>query len=263
MEYYIDNNFELLKKGDPTALVNIHARYSRSIFWVGRQILDDNFAVESLVQDTFLILWEKRDRIETPKHIYFFLRYVMKRNCTFYYCRPKNNFYRDIGRLEYYEDYQEYMHGFDPEEEDEHLLQQETDQKAFDRIQSVLPLLSSERKLLIELCLKYGFQYKAIAQAMGTSTAKTSIKVKSAIKDIKNIINKGNSLEAKPKTMLVLKIQDSMTREQEKVLQLRTEKQYSFAAIAKELNLSQKEVHKEFMTAYKLIQLKHEQQQSA
>ena len=54
-----------------------------------------------------------------------------------------------------------------------------------------------------------------------------------------------------------------MTQEQERVLQLRTERQYSFAAIAMELNLSQKEVHQEFMAAYKLMQLKHEQQQSA
>ena len=53
-----------------------------------------------------------------------------------------------------------------------------------------------------------------------------------------------------------------MTAEQEKLLQLRNEKQYSFAAIAKELKLSQKEVHKEFMTAYRLLQEKHEQQQS-
>ena len=54
-----------------------------------------------------------------------------------------------------------------------------------------------------------------------------------------------------------------MTQHQEKVLQLRTEKQYSFATIANELNLSQKEVHQEFMAAYKLMQLKHEQQQWA
>ena len=53
-----------------------------------------------------------------------------------------------------------------------------------------------------------------------------------------------------------------MTAEQEKLLQLRNEKQYSFAAIAKELKLSQKEVHRAFTTAYKLLQ-QHEHLQSA
>ena len=98
---------------------------------------------------------------------------------------------------------------------------------------------------------------------MGATITKTSTEVKMAIEDIKNIINKGSSLEAKPKPMMAVKIQREMTQEEEKVLQLRTESQYSFAAIAKELNLSQKEVHKEFMSAYKLMQLKEEQQQSA
>ncbi|TDN80371.1 RNA polymerase sigma factor (sigma-70 family) [Salegentibacter sp. 24] len=255
--------FELLQQGHPDALKLIYARYNRSLFWLGKRTIKDEFVIENILQDAFLILWEKRDRIETPEHIYFFLRYVMKRDCTYYYCRPKNKFHKITDRLELYENYQEYMHGYDPEEEDKHLLEQEADQKAFDRIQSVLPLLSGKRKLLIELCLKYGFQYKAIAEAMGTSITKTSTEVKSAIEDIKNIINNGRSLEAKPQPMLAVKIQGTMTRKQEKVLQLRTEKQYSFAAIAKELNLAQKEVHKEFMAAYKLLQLKHEQQQSA
>ena len=155
------------------------------------------------------------------------------------------------------------MHGYNPEEKDEHLLDQEVHQKAFERIQSVLPLLSSERRRLIELCLKYGFQYKAIGKAMGTSTAKTSIEVKKAIENIKSIIDKGSSLEAKTKPMLAIKIQSTMTLEQKRVLQLRTEKDYSFAAIARELNLSHKEVHKEFIAAYKLIQLKHEQEQQS
>lgn len=255
--------FELLQQGHPDALELIYARYNRNLFWVGKQLIKDEFVIETILHDTFLKLWEKRDGIEHPEHIFFFLLHVMKRDCTYYYYRPKNKFQRSLGRLEHYEDYQEYMHGYDPEEEDKHLQDQEADQKAFNRIRSVLPLLSSERKLLIELCLKYGFQYKAIAQAMGTSITKTSTEVKMAIEDIKNIINKGSSLEAKPKPMMALKIQGEMTQEQEKVLQLRTESQYSFAAIAKELNLSQKEVHKEFMAAYKLMQLKQEQQQSA
>lgn len=252
--------FKLLQQGHPDALEFIYARYQRRLFWLGKQLIRDEFVIETILQDTFLKLWENRNGIERPEHIYFFLRYVMKRDCTYYYARPKNSFYRNINRLEYYEDYEKYMHGYDPEEEDEHLLDSDTQQKAFDRVSRVVPLLSPERRHLIELCLKYGFQYKSIAQLMGTSITYTSNEVKRAIEDIKDIIHQGSNLETTPKPMLAIKIQGKMTEEQQKVLQLRTEKQYSFAAIANELSLSQKEVHKEFMAAYKLLQLKHEQQ---
>ncbi|GGW83110.1 RNA polymerase sigma factor [Salegentibacter mishustinae] len=252
--------FELLQQGHPDAMEFIYARYHKSLFWVGKKRIEDEFVIETILQDTFLKLWEKRDTIERPEHIYFFLRYVMKMQCTYYYCRPKNKFDKNTKRLDLYENYQEYMHGYDPEEVDYHLVDQDADQNAFDRFKSIFPLLSAQRRHLIELCLKYGFKYKLIAQVMGTGITQTSNEVKRAIDDIKKIIHKGSTLETKPKPHLAIKIQGKMTEEQEKVLQLRTEKQYSFAAIANELKLSQKEVHKEFMAAYKLMQLKHEQQ---
>jgi RNA polymerase sigma factor (sigma-70 family) len=256
-------NYELLKQGDTAALVKIYTKHNRQIYWLGKRLIKDSFVVETLMQDTFLKLWVHRDRIERPEHIIHFLRFVMKRECISYYTQPRNKFYREINRLEYYKNYQEYLHGYDPEKEDEHLLDHDADQKAFDRIRSIFPLLTAERRHLIELCLKYGFQYRAISQVMGTSITQTSNEVKNAIQDIKTIIHQGSTLETKPKPVLAVKIQGEMTTEQEKVLQLRTEKQYSFASIAKELNLSQKEVHKEFMVAYRLMQLKHEQQKSA
>ena len=255
-----DNNYELLKKGDPAALVTIYNKHRRQLFWVGKQKVSDEFVIETILQDAFLRLWEHRDRIEDPKHIYFFLRYVVKTECTYYYCRPKNHFYRSMARLENFGNYQEFMLGYDPTQEDEYLNDQQTEQEAFDRIKKILPLLGSEKSHLIELCLRHGFRYKFIGQMTGKGITETSNQVKQAIQEVKVIITQGNGLETSSKSMTNIQVQGTITEQQQKVLELRCVQKESFAAIAKELNLSQKEVHTQFMAAYKLLQQKHQQQ---
>lgn len=245
-------NFELLKKGDPAALENIHAQYSRRIFWLGRRILDDDYEVENLVQDTFLKLWEYRDKIEDPLHILFFLQFVMKRSCYAHYSKPRNKFFRTVNSLESYESFQDYLAGYDPADAIENLQDQESEQKLFDLITNVLPLIKPERRHLISLCLKYGFRYKHIAHVMGKGTMETAYEVKRAIADIKKIVDHDNMTSRKQKKEEP--IQEILSERQQQVLKLRCDKKCSFAAIAQQLSISQKEVYQEFMAASRFTQ---------
>ena len=249
----LEKEIELLKKGDPKALDQIYVRHKRLLFWIGKQIVDDEFVVECLVQDVFLKLWEYREKIESPDHIFFFLKLVMKHSCYSHYRKPKNKFFRSVSSLESYENYQNYLAGYDPADNIRNLINHDRQQHYFDEIIKVLPLLSVERKHLIELCLKHGFQYKAIAHAIGRGITETSNEIKHAIEDLKKILNHQDKL-TRSKTVSFTEKKDQINERQSLILKLRCEEKQSFTTIAKTLELSQKEVHNEFIVAYKFTQ---------
>ena len=249
----LEKEYELLKKGDPKALDQIYVRHKRLLFWIGKQIVDDEFVVECLVQDVFLKLWEYREKIESPDHIFFFLKLVMKHSCYSHYRKPKNKFFRSVSSLESYENYQNYLAGYDPADNIRNLIDHDRQQHYFDEIIKVLPLLSVERKHLIELCLKHGFQYKAIAHAIGRGITETSNEIKHAIEDLKKILNHQDKL-TRSKTVSFTEKKDQINERQSLILKLRCEEKQSFTTIAKTLELSQKEVHNEFIVAYKFTQ---------
>ncbi|QWT88491.1 sigma-70 family RNA polymerase sigma factor [Chryseobacterium sp. PCH239] len=246
--------YELLKNGNPTSLEHIHSRYKRLLFWLGKKMLEDDFVVETLVQDTFLKLWLHRDSIETPNHILGFLRFVLKRDCISYFNAPKNKFARLTTSLEHFENYQDYLTGYDPLQDQEHLLRQQSDQKDFDEVNRVLNVINPKRRHLIELCLEYGFQYKPIGEAMGSSVTAISNEVNRAIDDLRKII-KGSSFEQQQKKASHNQEQpDKLSNRQLDILKRRFEQKSSFIVIAKELKLSEKEVHREFLHAYQYLQ---------
>lgn len=250
----LEKEFELLKKGNSAALERIYIRYHKRIFWFGKQIITDEFVVECLLQDAFLRLWEYREKMESPDHIFFFLRYVMKYSCYSHYAKPKNKFFRSVSSLESYENYQNYLAGYAPADDIRNLIDHDRQQHYFDEIIKVLPLLSVERKHLIELCLKHGFQYKAIAHAIGRGIKETSNEIKHAIADLKKILNHQDKMVSKSKTVSPTEKQYQISETQSLILKLRCEEKQSFATIAKTLELSQKEVHNEFIVAYKFTQ---------
>ncbi|MDR6457743.1 MULTISPECIES: RNA polymerase sigma factor [Chryseobacterium] len=246
--------YELLKKGNPTSLEHIYLRYKRLLFWIGKQMLEDDFVVETLVQDTFLKLWLHRDSIETPNHILGFLRFVLKRDCISYFNAPKNKFTRLVDSLERFENYQDYLIGYDPMQDKEHLIRQESDQKDFDEVNRVLNVISPKRRHLIKLCLEYGFQYKSIADAMGSSVTAISNEVNRAIDDLRKILNRSSFEQPQEKAFDNKEQSEKLSSQQLDILKRRVEQKSSFIVIAKELKLSEKQVHREFLYAYQYLQ---------
>jgi RNA polymerase sigma factor (sigma-70 family) len=246
--------YELLKKGNPVALNHIHSRYKRLLFWIGKQMLEDDFVVDTLVQDTFLKLWLHRGSIETQNHILGFLRFVMKRDCITYFNAPKNKFNRLMASLESFENYQDYLVGYDPMQDQEHLLHQESDQRNFDEVNKVLSILDTKRKHLIELCLAYGFQYKPIAEAMGSSVKDISNEVGRAIADLRKILNRSSFEQPLKNTSDNEEPPNTLSSQQLEILKRRFEQNSSFTVIARELKLPEKEVHREFLYAYQYVQ---------
>ncbi|AZB33417.1 RNA polymerase sigma factor [Chryseobacterium bernardetii] len=246
--------YQLLKKGNPISLEHIHLRYKRLLYWIGKQMLDDDFVVETLVQDTFLKLWLHRDSIETPNHILGFLRFVLKRDCITYFNTPKNKFARLMASLESFENYQDYLVGYDPMQDKENLLQQDSNQKDFDEVNKVLKVINPKRKHLIELCLQYGFRYKPIAEAMGSSVKDISNEVTMAIDDLRKILRANSNEELAIESQKDEVQRDELSSQQIDIINRRFEQKSSFAVIARELKLSEKEVHQEFLYAYQFLQ---------
>ena len=256
-----DKNYTGFKHGCPRAFKAIYTQYHRQIYWMGRSLIKDVFVVETLVQDTFLTLWEKREQIESPQHLVNFLYTVISNECKWYYARPKNQFNRECYALEKIENYQSFMLGYDPTAVDAHLEDQQQQQKEYEQVVKVLPLLGVQRQRLIELCLQHGFKYKTISEQLGISIKETSNTLQLTIEEIKNILHQGYVLQSQEPEPIQEEV-GQITEQEAHILELRCQHQYSFAQIANELQLSQKEVHRAFTTAYKLLQ-QHEHLQSA
>lgn len=167
-----------------------------------------------------------------------------------------------IRSLESYEDFQDYLAGYEPSKDNEHLKDQQKQQKAFDQIRQIMPLLDPKRKRLIGLFLKYGFQYKEIAAAMGTGITEISNELKNTIEDIKCILppTRPDKIQVSLKDTRCLP--KTLSRQQTEIVKLRYEDKFSFADIASRLKLSEKEVHQEFLIAYKLSQQPNPSQNS-
>src|SRR5690606_22190523 len=105
-------------------------------------------------------------------HLKDFIGKQVKTAADAYYRKSNTRFHRSLLQLDGIEDFQEFMLGYEmeePEEEDTVYLEQLEEEKhrQLEQLHALLPNLTEQQQLFINLCLKYSFNYERIAWHLG------------------------------------------------------------------------------------------------
>jgi len=246
--------FTRFKEGDEKGFEFFYNRLYSSVYFYGFKYIKDDISADCIVSEAFLRLWLCRKNITCPEHIETFLRKVTADGCRAYYKTNANSFQHGMLRLDAIEDYQDFIGGYNPDydlETDVVYYHEPGDEekKQWERIEAVLPNLSSDQQLFIRLCLKYSFDYPRMAWHIGgISDYQVARKVERTLECLKAVIydtGKFNELEKTSR----FGFEGEVSAEESKILTMRYELQYSFSEIAEALNLDQGHIQRAFAAA--------------
>ncbi|MDQ8003388.1 MAG: sigma factor-like helix-turn-helix DNA-binding protein [Pedobacter sp.] len=246
-------NFDQFREGNEKGLTFFYQLwYPKLYYWCFRYIKDDINA-DCIVNEAFLRLWLARKQMEVVEQLELFVRKLIADGCRAFYKTANHQFQRSMLRLDEIDDYQDWMAGFDPrlESEEQALYEQAPDEQLKEQwaqVERVIPSLNLDQQLFVRLCMKYGFDYGRIAWHVGgVSDHQVARKVEKILKELKAILSDTKKLGTVKNSQFTF--QGDVSEEQSEILRMRYTLGYSFAEIAKELNLPQGDIQRTFVNA--------------
>ena len=249
-----DDYYTGFRNGDEKAFEYVYTRYYGPLSHHGRQIIRDEFAVNCIVNEAFLKGWKWREKMESMRHIYCFIRQEVNWKSFAYLSNASNRFHRQLvgdGVVERYSDY-----FYDCQAEDANFF----DEEKLKVIEEALPYLPANRRTIMTLYFKHGLSYKKIARRFGTSNQTISAEVQKSLESLKKIVQAEKKLNIKTlsKTETGERYCENMEPEMQMIFRLRYEQKHSFATIAQKMNITQGYVQQQYVMAHrKLRQLYH------
>lgn len=219
-----------------------------------RFIENDEFTVESLVQETYVKGWQMRGHMETVFHLFCFMRLNLSWLCLKWVQSPGNVFLRK--KIQHTDNLEAYskLHYYtlaDTEEEARFF-----DEERLGTIEKVLPYLTPERQTMIDLYFKQGLSYKTIAKRFATSNMAVHHEVRRGLEHLKTIINCQQKTAKKSRTVPTVKIGGSgqLDAEMSQIFRLRLEYKMGFASIAEKLGVEQNYVKRKYVEAHSILE---------
>ncbi|WP_257667409.1 sigma factor-like helix-turn-helix DNA-binding protein [Parapedobacter tibetensis] len=250
--------FAELKAGHEEGLNYFYNAYYGHYAYRAYRFVKEDVVAHAMAQEAFLRLWIMRGIIRDVPHLHEFLGLQLREAGKAYYGKTINRFHRSMLRLDGIEDFQEFMLGYELEEEQEEdavYLEQleEEKQRHLEKLNGLLPHLDNQQQLFIKLCLKYDFSYERVAYHLGgISDYEVAQRVEQCVANLKAALSDTAKLDSATR-MKPIVTEGMLTDEQAQVLAMRYDLQYSFEEIAEALQLDDSKVKSLFVQAYAVI----------
>lgn len=251
----IEHYVSLLQRGHERGLDFFYSRFYGYLFARTFRATQDDCAAESIAQEAFLRLWLFRKQINDVEDILSFLKAQVKSAINTFYSKTRNRFHRSLLRLDAIADYNDFLLGYEIEEEEEidivYLEKlEEQKQHRLDQLNRLLPNLNQQQQLFIRLCLKYSFNYERIAYYLGgISDYEVSQQVEKTIDTLRSIFNSSQKMDLMNRPTKIV-LQGEFDDRQAEIFHMRYELQLSFEQISEALQLNPSIVAKLFVEAH-------------
>lgn len=233
------------RDGDEKAFEYVYGRYYKPLYRHGYQIIDDEFAVNCIVNEAFLKGWAFRERMENMRHIYCFIRQEVNWKCYAYFKNPSNLFHCRLVHPEYIANLPETEGG----EDECHLAD-----KKLKAIEDALPYLPGNRQTIMTLYFKYGYSYKRIARRFGTSKQAISTEVQKSLESLRKIVLSQKRLTDRGRVKPARQLRtEGMEEETRQIFSMRYVEKQSFASIAAKLQIPLAQVQQQYVMAHRRI----------
>lgn len=164
--------FEKTKMGDEKAFETIFRHYYPHLCLYASRVLKNTAAAEEIVQELFVLLWERREETEIETSVKNYLFKAVKNHCLNYikHNQIKNEYSRKILAE---------TNTFSPDDEIE------TQTELFQKIEESISGLPEKRQEIFRLSRQEGLKYREIAEKMNISVKTVETQMGMAIKTLR------------------------------------------------------------------------------
>ena len=242
--------FLRFKRGDEIGLAYIYAQFYKPLFKHGLRIVENEFAVDTILQEAFLKAWAYRERMNTLFHTYRFMRMNVTWSCYDYFRDPTHKLHRSFI---YTDNIDNYSGSYSASDD---LEQPYQDEERLKTIYNVISYLPVKQRTMLTLYFRYGLSYKQIARRFASTNQAVGNELQKGLDHLKKVIRAKKRIDGPAATPrnCTPGHNERLECEMLHLFRLRYEMKLGFDVIAEKMNLSQGYVQQQYRLAHIRLQ---------